>query len=97
MTPIPTEYTRHGFTFRQIAREGMAAVYEQWKHGRLCAYETVKIRQRNERQAMGVTFSAMEFLPSDGEWGRYGKTYSAGNSACVAARKAAEAQMRVWA
>jgi hypothetical protein len=96
MNLIPQEYTKHGFTFKLLVRKGKAAIYEQWKAGRLWAYEVVKVRERSAREAMGVTFPASEYLPSDAEWGTSGKSYSVSGTTCVAARKAAEAQMGVW-
>jgi hypothetical protein len=89
MRLIPSEHTKHGFALKLLVRNGKAAIYEQWKHGRLCAYEVVKIRTRKAREAMGVIFPAAEYLPSDEDWGSHGKTCS---GPCVAARNRAQAQ-----
>ena len=97
MTPIPDTYNKHGFAFKLIARSGMAAIYEQWKAGQLWAYEVVRIRTRKAREAMGVSWPAAEYLPSDADWGSYGKTVMASGGSCVDARKRAEAIMTEWA
>lgn len=97
MAPIPDQYTKHGFTFTLIARRGMVAIYEQAKAGRVWAYEAVRIRRQRAKESMGVSWPAREFLPSDAEWGVYGKTYSVSGTTGVAARKAAEAQVGIWA
>lgn len=96
MNLIPPEYTKHGFTFKLLVRNGKAAIYEQWKAGRLWAYEVVRVRSRQAKVSMGIQWPATEYLPSDEEWGRYGKSYSLSGSAGVAARKAAEAQINAW-
>jgi hypothetical protein len=54
--PLPTQFRRDGFTYRQIAREGNAAIYEQRWDGclnpRVC-YEVIRIRRREGFQIGG--------------------------------------------
>ena len=48
--PLPTRFRRDGFDFRQIAREGNAAIYEQTWSGcdeASACYEVIRIRRRD--------------------------------------------------
>ena len=46
--PLPTRFKRDEFDYRQVAREGNAAIYEQtWKGNEdSAAFEVIRIRQR---------------------------------------------------
>ena len=64
--PIAKEFCHDGFTFRQIAREGDIAIYEQTWNG--CpnpsvAYEVVRIRRREAREIKGKIIEAAEVYP----------------------------------
>src|SRR5262249_45373714 len=52
--PLPKEFLGGGFVYRQIAREGNAAIYEQTRKGNedSAALEVIRIRQR-ERFEIG--------------------------------------------
>jgi hypothetical protein len=75
--PLPTRFRRDGFRYRQIAREGDAAIYEQtWSD---CAepsvcYEIVRIRRREGFQIDGRFVEPAEVYPSSGAWGVDGWT-----------------------
>jgi len=96
MNLIPQEYTKHGFTFKVLVRNGKAAIYEQWKAGRLWAYEVCRVRVVAAREMHGRSLPASERLPSDEDFGVHGKTYSTSGGRHHSARKAAEAQMGIW-
>ena len=75
--PLPTRFRRDGFEYRQIAREGDAAIYEQTWSG--CAepsvcYEVIRIRQRDGFQIDGRLVEPAEVYPSSGAWGVDGWT-----------------------
>jgi hypothetical protein len=75
--PLPTRFRRDGFDFRQIAREGNAAIYEQTWSG--CAepsvcYEVIRIRRRDGFQIDGRLVEPAEVYPSSGAWGVDGFT-----------------------
>jgi hypothetical protein len=75
--PLPTRFSRGEFTCRQIAREGMWAIYEQtWNGTRDAApcYEVIRIRCSPARQIAGVTLAPAEMYPPSESWGKYGFT-----------------------
>jgi hypothetical protein len=75
--PLPTRFRRDGFTYRQIAREGNAAIYEQTWSGcgepSVC-YEVIRIRRRDGFQIDGRLVEPAEVYPSSGAWGVDGFT-----------------------
>jgi len=75
--PLPREFRRDGFQYRQIAREGDAAIYEQTWTG--CAepspaYEVIRIRQREGFQIGGGFVEPAEVYPNSEAWGVDGFT-----------------------
>jgi hypothetical protein len=77
--PLPTRFRRDGFEYRQIAREGNAAIYEQTWIG--CAdpsvcYEVIRIRHREGFQIKGRFVQAADVYPNSGAWGVDGFTFT---------------------
>jgi|SRR5215831_7342037 len=77
--PLPKEFRRDGFTYRQIAREGDAAIYEQTWNG--CpnpsvAYEVLRIRRRDEFFIGDKFVPAAEVYPKSEAWGADGFTFT---------------------
>jgi hypothetical protein len=74
---LQKEFRRDGFTYRQIAREGRAAIYEQTWNGysdpSVC-YEVVRIRRREGFQIDGRFVEPAEVYPNSGSWGVDGFT-----------------------
>ena len=73
--PLPKEFRRGGFTYRQIAREGDTAIYEQRWTG--CAepsvcYEVIRIRRREGFQIDGRFVEPAELYPNSEAWGTDG-------------------------
>lgn len=64
------------FTYKELIRKGMHAVYEQWQHGRIVAYEAIRIMSHNGYEVNGVNIPAAESMPSASAWGIHGFTYS---------------------
>ena len=75
--PLRTEFRAGGFCFRQIAREGNAAIYEQTWAGcsepSVC-YEVVRIRRRDGIEIAGKFIEAHEVYPNSEAWGVDGFT-----------------------
>ena len=75
--PLPTRFRRDGFNYRQITREGDAAIYEQsWTscpNPSVC-YEVIRIRRRAGFQVDGRFVEPAEVYPSSGAWGVDGFT-----------------------
>src|SRR6266481_7752541 len=74
---LPTQFRRDGFEYRQIAREGDAAIYEQTWSG--CAepsvcYEVIRIRRRDGFQIDGRLVEPAEVYPNSEAWGVDGFT-----------------------
>jgi hypothetical protein len=77
--PLPTQFRRDGFTYRQIAREGKAAIYEQTWCG--CSepsvsYEVIRIRRRDGFQIGGRFVEPAETYPASEMWGIDGFTFT---------------------
>jgi hypothetical protein len=90
--PLPKEFRRDGFSYRQIAREGHAAIYEQKWSG--CArpspcYEVVRIRLRDGFRIGGRFVGAAEVYPKSEAWGVDGFTFNAKDAAFAKLRELA--------
>ena len=77
--PLPQEFRHDGFTYRQIAREENAAIYEQRWSG--CqtpsvAYEVIRIRRREGFQIRGRFVEPAEVYPKSEAWGVDGFTFT---------------------
>lgn len=76
------EFSQNGFNFKQVARDGVVAVYEKTKPSmRFPSFEVVKIGMSREREAFGVKFEAGETYPSNESWGDRGWTCQTKESA----------------
>jgi hypothetical protein len=75
--PLPKQFRRDGFTFRQIAREENAAIYEQtWngcRNASVC-YEVIRIRRREGFQIGDRYVESAEVYPKSEDWGVDGFT-----------------------
>ena len=75
--PLPKEFQHKGFSYRQIARKGTVAIYEQsWRGSstpRVC-YDVIRIRRREGFQIDGRFVEPGEVYPSSGAWGVDGFT-----------------------
>ena len=74
---LPKEFRRSGFTYKQVAREGNAAIYEQTWAG--CAdpsvcYEVIRIRRRDGFQIGDKFVEPYEVYPNSEAWGVDGWT-----------------------
>jgi hypothetical protein len=90
--PLPTRFRRDGFEYRQIAREGNAAIYEQTWSGcsdaSVC-YEVIRIRRRDGFQIDGRLVEPAEVYPSSGAWGVDGFTLTDRDAAFAKLREVA--------
>ena len=91
--PLPKEFRRDGFDYRQIAREGNAAIYEQRWTG--CAepsvcYEVIRIRRREGFQIGGRFDGPAEVYPASKLWGTDGFTLSNRDAAFAKLREIAK-------
>ena len=75
--PLPTRFRHDGFEYRQIAREGNAAIYEQTWSGcsepSVC-YEVIRIKRREGFQIGGRFVEPAEIYPNSEAWGTDGFT-----------------------
>jgi hypothetical protein len=75
--PLPKEFRRGGFTYKQLAREGDAAIYEQTWGGcsnpSVC-FEVVRIRYREGFEIGGRFVEPAELYPNSEAWGVDGFT-----------------------
>jgi hypothetical protein len=68
--PLPTRFARDGFRFRQLMRRGVAALFTQWRRGRVVAYEVYRVRVLPAVTLRGRLYPRREVLPADEQWGR---------------------------
>ena len=81
---LAKEFRRGGFHYRQIAREGNAAIYEQAWLGSAepsPSYEVVRIRHREGFQIGSRFVRAAEVYPNSEAWGVDGFTFTNRNKA----------------
>ena len=76
---LAKEFRRGGFQYRQIAREGDAAIYEQRWTG--CAepsvcYQVIRVRYRDEFDIGGRLVEPAEVYPNSEAWGVDGFTFT---------------------
>lgn len=74
LAPLPSsspalEFTHDQFTFCQTIRKGNLAIHEQRKHGRIIAWEVVRIQSHKGYEAWGKKYPPAEYYPSSGQWG----------------------------
>ena len=74
--PLQTRFRHDGFDYRQIAREGNAAIYEQTSKGNedSAAFEVIRIRQREGFEIDGRFVDPAEIYPNSEAWGVDGWT-----------------------
>jgi hypothetical protein len=75
--PLPKEFRRDGFNYRQIYREGDFAIYRQtWKgNDHSAAFEVVRIKQRQGFEIGGRFIPPAEVYPRSEQWGELGWTF----------------------
>jgi len=81
---LPKEFRRDGFNYRQIAREGDVAVYEQTWLNRAepsRSYEVIRVRRRDGFQIGGRFIEPAEVYPASELWGVNGFTFADRNKA----------------
>ena len=81
---MPTRFRHNGFDYRQIAREGHAAIYEQtWKgcpDPAVC-FEVIRVRRREGFQIGDRFVEPAEVHPNSEAWGVDGFTVTDKNKA----------------
>ena len=76
MKPIKKTFSKDGFKFTQLKREGRVCIYSQVPDGgEFRAFEVIIIKYRKERQINGKVLPAQEAYPSDSDWGKMGWTF----------------------
>ena len=90
--PLASHFGRDGFNYRQIAREGDAAIYEQtWsdRSNPSVCYEVIRIRRRDGFQIDGRFVEAAEVYPNSDSWGVDGFTLTDKDAAFAKLREVA--------
>jgi hypothetical protein len=90
--PLQKEFRRAGFTYRQIAREADAAIYEQtWNgcHNPSACHEVIRIRQREGFQIGARFVEPAEVYPNSEAWGVDGFTLTDKDAAFAKLRELA--------
>lgn len=90
--PLAKDTWRGGFTYKQIAREGNAAIYEQrWTacaEASVC-YEVIRARYRDGFHIGGRFIEAAEVFPRSESWGTDGFTLTERDAAFTKLRELA--------
>jgi hypothetical protein len=88
--PLASKFSRNGFNYRQIAREGDAAIYEQTWSGcpnpSVC-YEVVRVHPREGFHIDGRFIEPAEIYPHSDAWGIDGLTCTDKDSAFAKLRE----------
>jgi hypothetical protein len=75
--PLASRFRRDGFDYRQIAREGNAAIYEQrwtgYAEPSVC-YEIIRVKRREGFEIAGRWIPPAEVYPNSEAWGVDGFT-----------------------
>src|SRR5690242_2716393 len=77
--PLPKEFRRDGFDYREIARESNTAIYSQAWSGcsdPVICFELVRVRQRAGFWIHGRFVEPAEVYPNSEAWGVDGWTFS---------------------
>ena len=89
---MPIRFIRNGFNYRQITREGNAAIYEQTWGGcsdpNVC-YEVIRIRRREGFEIGGRFVGPAEVYPASKLWGTDGFTLTDRDAAFAKLRELA--------
>jgi hypothetical protein len=73
--PLDLQFSRDGFNYRRVVREGDVAIYEQrWPGSKNVCYQVVRIRRHNGKNIAGRWMEPSEIYPSSSEWGVHGFT-----------------------
>jgi hypothetical protein len=81
---LPTEFNYGGFHYKQIARQGLVAIYRQTWNGiknPSVAYEVVKIQVYPDEERFGKLIPAHEAMPGPEQWGSKGWTFTSEEAA----------------
>ena len=82
--PLPKEFRRESFNYRQIAREGDVALYKQCWTGcpdAAVGFEVIRVRRREGFQIDGRFVEPAEVYPASERWGVDGFTVTDRNKA----------------
>ncbi len=77
MIKLPETFTKDGFIYNQVCRDGQIAIFKQSRPGIQANthYEVGRIRQNAARIQFGTEIPARESWPSGEEWGIRAWTY----------------------
>jgi hypothetical protein len=89
---LPKEFRRGGFNYRQVAREGDAAIYEQRWTGcpnpAIC-FEVIRVKRREGFEIGGRFVEPAEVYPNSEAWGVDGFTFTDKDAAFAKLRELA--------
>jgi hypothetical protein len=72
---IPTSFKKKGFSYNQLRREGMKAIYQQTREdSTISNYEVVKLGRHNGYNMGGSYIEPSETYPGSSLWGIMGWT-----------------------
>lgn len=76
MEPLPLEYKKYGFLFKQIKRVENVAIYSQSdvETGQFHGYEVFIIQEQPATEIYGRFYEAKENVPGSSQWGQLGFT-----------------------
>ena len=76
MKILPKKFDKKGFTYKQIKRDGMKAIYEQSKAGqKSISFEVIKIGKHDGYDLGASHIDPAETYPGSSQWGISGWTH----------------------
>jgi len=87
--PLPVAITQNGgHHYRQVWRDGYAAVYEQRSAiGTLLGYEAITIKRQSPCRVFGKMYPAKEIYPCSEDWGKLAVSVSGRERAIAVAQE----------
>lgn len=71
MIPLPSSYTKKGFVYQFVSRDGDVAAYRQMddETGKVYGYEVFIVQKQQAGFIMGRAIEAKELVPGSSDWG----------------------------
>lgn len=76
MKVLETQFTKKGFRYTQVKREGDIAIYEQYQNsiGKVVGFEVFRIAKNKAYMIAGNIIPDQEAVPGNEKWGTEGFT-----------------------
>lgn len=76
MKKLKTEFTKLGFKFNQLKRNGDVCLFERVDKNGIITYEVIRVIIRKPTEIMGRKVDGGEGYPGNERWGSHGWTFT---------------------